>query len=77
MKLYRVHHHDNSCGQRLSWHTNKAQAEARLRWEIKEAKRMFGKDAWYEPCGIELWEIPTDRAGLALWLNAWLDSNNG
>jgi hypothetical protein len=72
MKLYRCMKNDAGLGTLLSWHASKREADAELRRHQKARE-----DSASGPEGVEAVDVPTDKAGLLLWLNANCNTDNG
>lgn len=73
MKVYKVHWHDPDNGCELRWYGSKAEATGALKAVLKSYED--ASDA--EPSGITAQDVPTDKAGLLLWLNVNLRTDNG
>lgn len=72
MRVHRLQHGDASHGNVVAWFPSKREAQhalARLRREGE-------LDATY-PVSLEPVDIPTDKAGLLRWLNAYVITDNG
>ena len=72
MKLYRCTKNDAGIGTLLSWHASKRAADAELRRHQRERNG--------QACGPECVDeviVPTDKAGLLVWLNTHVDVDNG
>jgi hypothetical protein len=75
MKVYKVYWHTVDMGGQLSWHATKRDAEHDLAEAI--AIREAGGEGVGGPEGIDVEDIPTDKAGLIKWLNHNLSTDNG
>lgn len=74
-KFYRLTWYDRHQGTLLSWTANKKDANIRKREILSEYKN---KPKDYEsPVEITEVDIPTDKGGLARWLNLNLCEDNG
>lgn len=72
MKIYRCLVYDAQLGALLSWHATRQEAER----ELLKSQQERGGDA-QGPEGVRLMHIPTDKAGLIGWLNAYFKTDNG
>jgi hypothetical protein len=72
MKLYRLYWQDMNNGTLQSWHPSKRDAEKAHTKELRESSK-----AAAGPSGIDAIDIPTDKAGLLVWLNTYFVSDNG
>lgn len=72
MKVYRCRKNDADLGTLLSWHSSARQASRELR---RHQKARGGAPCG--PEGVELVDVPTDKAGLLTWLNINVDTDNG
>ena len=69
MKIYRVHWHDAHEGTCYEWFPTKSAAH--------ERKRELDGEAPEWDHAVDTIEIDTDRKGLAAWLNAHFQRDNG
>jgi hypothetical protein len=72
MKIYRCDKYDVIRGRLVSWHASRREAER----ELRDFQRERGETA-SGPEGVEEVNLPTNKAGLLIWLNSNLDTDNG
>lgn len=72
MKVYRCDFYDQDEGATVSWHSNKKEAEDRL----KQLQLDRGATA-QGPEGVAAIEIPSGKRDLIDWLNENLNRDNG
>jgi hypothetical protein len=75
MKVYKVYYHTVAMGATIEWHRTKGEAEAAFSDAL--AYREECGEGGCGPEGIEVVDIPTDKAGLIEWLNHNLSTDNG
>jgi hypothetical protein len=75
MRIYRIDWQDPADGHRVAWAGSARDAARRLREARQQVAENYDENA--EPSGFSAVEVPTDKAGLLSWLNAYFDSDNG
>tara|TARA_R100000544_G_C2221477_1_gene57829 strand:- start:84 stop:353 length:270 start_codon:yes stop_codon:yes gene_type:complete len=78
MKFYSFHKKHSANGQgEMHWFTSKAEAESKLRIEIKDNPYdEYMRDNVYELSAVHRIEIPTDKKGLLHFLQNYVNIEN-